>query len=158
MPAIEKARSPKQLEIRLMISKREMRSFSHFLQQKNTNPRSKIKVWTGHRWTHSSYMWGPLHWLSASLLPNPIGRQSAQRRTLAGRIRRPSSARRPALHGVVACRFSGVGRISGARSAAPPATARARAGSTARRPTGSPTCGLPSPPDATQARAGSARP
>jgi hypothetical protein len=80
----------------------------------------------------------------------------------------PSSARRPALHGVVACRFSGVGRISGARpassptrrarSAAPPATVRARAGSTARRPTGSLTCSLPSPPASTQARAGSARP
>ena len=44
MPATEKARSPKRLEIGLMISKREIRSFSHFLQQKNTNPSSKIRV------------------------------------------------------------------------------------------------------------------
>jgi hypothetical protein len=44
MPATEKARSPKRLEIGLMISKREIRSFSYFLQQKNTNPSSKIRV------------------------------------------------------------------------------------------------------------------
>jgi hypothetical protein len=44
MPATEKARSPKRLKIGLMISKREIRFFSHFLQQKNTNPSSKIRV------------------------------------------------------------------------------------------------------------------
>ena len=44
MPATEKVISPKQLEIGLMISKREIRSFSHFLQQKNTNSSSKIRV------------------------------------------------------------------------------------------------------------------
>jgi hypothetical protein len=52
--------------------------------------------------------------------PVPVGRISEPAGKIAIPIRRPSSARRPALHGMVACRFSGVGRISGARPASSP--------------------------------------
>jgi hypothetical protein len=38
MPATEKSRSPKRLEIGLMISKREIKSFSHFFSKKEYKP------------------------------------------------------------------------------------------------------------------------